>query len=223
MVPYFFFSHACHCARASGSNESSPYSLSSCQPTTFGLCPYRFAIASAMPCASSRYLVLAKENCARFPCSSRLSVLIHAQRLRILRRQPRRRRGGRRAQHNIDVVLGRLCNRMVQPAPVVVALLWLHRAPRKFGYARQVDVRGLHRLPGRDPPSPHPTAPDTTPRPPAAAARPYTVSPGRAARRGQQQRGTQQCRSNRGNLQENRAGKSVPRIGFLSRTAYAGE
>ena len=73
-------------------------------------------------------------------------VLLGAQRVRILLRQPGGRGRAGRANHDRDAVLAVQRHRAIQPVEIELALLRFQAAPGEFANAHHVDVRGLHQL-----------------------------------------------------------------------------
>ncbi len=72
------------------------------------------------------------------------SVFIDAKGLWVLRREPRGRRIGGRADHDCDVVLRGECDGAVQPAEIVVAFGGFHGGPGELADAHDVEVGLLH-------------------------------------------------------------------------------
>ncbi len=75
----------------------------------------------------------------------RLARREDVQRLRVLRRQPLRRRRGRRAEDDLDPVLSEQDHRAVEEREIELALAGLHQRPGELADAHDVDAGRLHR------------------------------------------------------------------------------
>ena len=60
------------------------------------------------------------------------AVLVEGQNLRMLLRQPDRRRGGGRAEHHLDVVFAHDVHHAAQPGEIIFAVLASRTCPRKI-------------------------------------------------------------------------------------------
>ena len=72
------------------------------------------------------------------------AVLVNAQRIGILLRKPRRRRGRGRSKHGDDVMARRCGDGVVEPVEIELAFARLHAAPGEFANAHHADVRLFH-------------------------------------------------------------------------------
>ncbi len=92
-----------------------------------------------MQIALARHVIVAAPAMRGLP-----AIFVYGKRVRVFLREPRRRRGGRRANHHRQVVVCGQLDSALQPAQAEGALARLQVGPGKFGHADDGEAGGAH-------------------------------------------------------------------------------